>query len=309
MRGPRALSRRIGMGRAAGAREVNVGWTNRSECNEQWEAKRGSDQEHRLVRQQISNQAHEPCRDQRSGGSETLIAPQLPGQSQMTDYAKADGSNRWPKECTRGSVEHQGSENHRKVRPNSNSECGDSNHDGAERCESPLRADCIQQFATRHEGKQASETARGKDQADILLSPFLLSQINGYIGTKTSQHGRIEEIDSVKTVQARTRWRGFTSMGQRHNECHLLTSSQIKGSTGSARERHGLFRCGAFAAARLHAHRSKNIRERYSDHVPPGPNTWTLNVQPLGRFRPHRSFLLARSALPSSVTRLLHTAG
>ena len=40
-------------------------------------------------------------------------------------------------------------------------------------------------------------------------------------------------------------------MGQRHNECHLLTSSQIKGSTGSARERHGLFRCGALVAARL----------------------------------------------------------
>jgi hypothetical protein len=66
-------------------------------------------------------------------------------------------------------------------------------------------------------------TARGEDEADILLSPFLLSQINGYIGTETSQHGRIEKIDSVNTVQARTRWRGFSSMGQRHNECHLLT--------------------------------------------------------------------------------------
>src|SRR5215510_8878867 len=118
MRGSRALRGRIGMGCAAGAREVNVGWANRSESKEQWKAKRGGDQEHRLVRQQISDQAHEPCRDQRSGGSETLIAPQLPGQSQMTDYAKADGSNRWPKECARGSVEHQGSENHRKVRPN-----------------------------------------------------------------------------------------------------------------------------------------------------------------------------------------------
>ena len=94
----------------------------------------------------------------------------------MTDYAKVDGSNRWPKECARGSVEHQGSENHRKVRPNSNSKCGDSNHAGAERCQSPLRADCIQQFVTRHEGKQAGETARGEDEADILLSPFLLSQ-------------------------------------------------------------------------------------------------------------------------------------
>src|SRR5215471_14750035 len=232
MRGPRALSRRIGMGRAAGAREVNVGCTNRSECNKHWEAKRGSDQEHRLVRQQISNQAHEPCRDQRSSGSKTLIAPQLLGQSQMTDYAEADGSNRWPQECPRGSVEHQGSENHRKVRPNSNNECGDSNHDGAERCQSPLRADCIQQFATRHEGKQAGETARGKDEADILLSPFLLGQINGYIGTETSQHGRIEKIDSVKTVQARTRWRGFTSMGQRHNECHLLTVLSNQGIDG-----------------------------------------------------------------------------
>ena len=31
---------------------------------------------------------------------------------------------------------------------------------------------------------------------------------------------------------------------------------------------------------------------------PPGPNTWTLNIQPLGRFHPHRHFLLARSTLP-----------
>src|SRR5262249_5711470 len=134
VRGPRALRGRIGMGCAAGAREVNVGWANRSESNEQWEAKRGGDQEHRSVRQQISDQAHEPCRDQRSGGSETLIASQLLGQCQMTDYAEADGSNRWPKERASGSVEHQGSEDHRKVRPNSNNECGGSNHAGGERC-------------------------------------------------------------------------------------------------------------------------------------------------------------------------------
>jgi hypothetical protein len=56
------------------------------------------------------------------------------------------------------------------------------------------------------------------------------------------------------------------------------------------------------------AHQSK-----YSETVfrscPPGPNTWTLNIQPLGQFRPHRGFLLARSTLLSSVARLLHTAG
>jgi len=43
-----------------------------------------------------------------------------------------------------------------------------------------------------------------------------------------------------------------------------------------ARERHGLFRCSAFAAARVRRPSIQNIRERYSDRVPPGPNTWTL---------------------------------
>ena len=78
---------------------------------------------------------------------------------------------------------------------------------------------------------------------------------------------------------------------------------------GNAQGRHSLFRCGAFAAARVRRPSIQNIRERYSDHVPPGPNTWTLNMEPLDQFRPHRGFLLARSTLPSSVARLLHTAG
>jgi hypothetical protein len=30
------------------------------------------------------------------------------------------------------------------------------------------------------------------------------------------------QLYPVKAVQARTRWRGFSSIGQRHNECHLL---------------------------------------------------------------------------------------
>jgi hypothetical protein len=74
------------------------------------------------------------------------------------------------------------------------------------------------------------------------------------------------------------------------------------------RERHGLFRCGAFATARVRRPSIQNIRERDSDHVPPRPNTWALNIQPLGQFRPHLGFLSARSTLPSSVARLLHTA-
>jgi hypothetical protein len=63
----------------------------------------------------------------------------------------------------------------------------------------------------------------------------------------------------------------------------------------------GLFRCGAFAAARLHAHRSKIFGSGIPITSPPGPNTWTLNIQPFDQFRPHRGFLLARFTLPSSV--------
>jgi hypothetical protein len=41
-----------------------------------------------------------------------------------------------------------------------------------------------------------------------------------------------------------------------------LRETKNDGSTGSARERHGLFRGGAFQAAQIAAHRS-NIREWY----------------------------------------------
>src|SRR6516164_677659 len=55
------------------------------------------------------------------------------------------------------------------------------------------------------------------------------------------------------------------------------------------------------------AHRS-NIREWYCDHAP-RPNTWPLNIEPLGRFRPQRDFLSARSTSCRSVARLPHTSG
>jgi len=51
----------------------------------------------------------------------------------------------------------------------------------------------------------------------------------------------------------------------------------------------------------------QNIGERYSDYSP-GPETWTLNILPLGQFRPHCGFLLAPTSLPSSVARPPHTA-
>jgi hypothetical protein len=68
------------------------------------------------------------------------------------------------------------------------------------------------------------------------------------------------------------------------------------------------FRSGAFAAAR-----ATPINPKYSGAVfrlfPPAPNTWTLNILPLGQFRPALGFLLTLSTSPSSVAHLLHTAG
>src|SRR5215469_18493320 len=59
--------------------------------------------------------------------------------------------------------------------------------------------------------------------------------------------------------------------------------SQIKGSTGSARERHGLFRCGAFERPVLAARRSN-----YSGVVlpPQARIAGRLTFQPVARFRP-----------------------
>jgi len=56
-----------------------------------------------------------------------------------------------------------------------------------------------------------------------------------------------------------------------------------------ARERHGLFRCGTFAAARVRRPSIQNIRERYSDHVP--------RARILGRLTSSRLVSSARTAV------------
>src|SRR6266436_5608936 len=65
-------------------------------------------------------------------------------------------------------------------------------------------------------------------------------------------------------------------------------------------------RSGAFGAARVLAARRSNIREWY---CPQARIAGHLTFHPLVRFRADCGFLSARSALPNSVTPLLHTAG
>ena len=58
-----------------------------------------------------------------------------------------------------------------------------------------------------------------------------------------------------------------------------------------ARERHGLFRCGAFAAARVRRPSIQNIRERYSDHSPRPRIPGRLTSCRLVSSAPHLGFL------------------
>jgi len=72
-----------------------------------------------------------------------------------------------------------------------------------------------------------------------------------------------------------------------------LRETKNDGSTGSARERHGLFRCGAFQAARIAAHRS-NIREWYCPQARiAGHSTSQLIV----RFQPAPRLSVGETAL------------
>jgi hypothetical protein len=90
-------------------------------------------------------------------------------------------------------------------------------------------------------------------------------KVRGDEPKECSAVGRIAKIDSIKTVQARTRV--FSSMGQRHNECHLLAVLSSQGIDGQRTGTARLFRCGAFERPALAARRSN-----YSGVVlPPGP--------------------------------------
>src|SRR5262249_45270175 len=72
---------------------------------------------------------------------------------------------------------------------------------GARHDDRSLRADGIQQFASRELTEQAGKTARGQDETDVFLRPFLVSQISGHIGTEPSQNTGKEKVDSVEATE------------------------------------------------------------------------------------------------------------
>jgi hypothetical protein len=76
-----------------------------------------------------------------------------------------------------------------------------------------------------------------------------------------------------------------------------------------ARERYGLFRWGASAAARVRRPSIQNIRERYSDHSPRARIPGRLTSSRLVSSARTAAFCQPDPHWPSSVARLLHTAG
>jgi len=98
---PRGLTRHVVMGRPAGAAEVDVGCTDPSQRNKQRKDECGDCQEYRLVRQDISDQAHERGRDEVSRRGEALIAPEPFRQGRMANQAEANRNDRRPEKPAR----------------------------------------------------------------------------------------------------------------------------------------------------------------------------------------------------------------
>jgi hypothetical protein len=137
-----------------------------------------------------------------------LIASEPFRQRRMANQAEANRNDRRPEEAARASLQNQGREDQRKARLKCDDDRTDGHHCDARHDDRSLRADGIQQFASRELTEQAGKTARGQDEADIFLRPFLVSQISGHIGTEPSQNTGEEKVDSIEAAETgiRRRW-------------------------------------------------------------------------------------------------------
>src|SRR5215472_7458551 len=126
----------------------------------------------------------------------------------MANQAEANRNDRRPEEAARASLQHQRREDEREARLKRNNNRTDGHYYDARHNDRSLGADGIQQFASRELAEQAGKTARSQDETDILLRPFLFSQISGHIGTEPSQDTSKEKVDSVEAAETgmRRRW-------------------------------------------------------------------------------------------------------
>jgi hypothetical protein len=143
--------------RSAGATEMNIGCMDARESNHQRQGESNDQQEYRPVREDISDQAHQPGCRKTSRRGKALVAAKPFGQSRMTDQPKTDRDDRRPQDSTGHSLQRQSDQNQQKVRPKLNDYRAESQHQDTERYHRPLGAGTIQQLAPRHLTEQTGE--------------------------------------------------------------------------------------------------------------------------------------------------------
>src|SRR5262245_11351636 len=102
-------------------------------------------------------------------------------------------------------MEQRGTQNDGKDWPDGISQRAHADHADCETGDQPLRARPIDQPSSRHLTKQRSQSAHGKNQADLNLSPFLRCQIDCDEGAKTGLHVGKKEYEPIKAARASNR--------------------------------------------------------------------------------------------------------
>ena len=117
---------------------MNIGCMDAGESNHQRQSERNDQQEYRAVREDISDQAHQPGCRKTSRRGKALVASKPFGQSRMTDQAKTDRDDRRPQNSAGHSLQRQSDQNQRKVRPKLNDHRAESQHQDTECYDRPL---------------------------------------------------------------------------------------------------------------------------------------------------------------------------
>jgi len=133
---------------------------------------------------QRSSGMRPPAATMASRRSKALIAPKPFRQGQVADQSKTDSGNRRPQYPTGESLQRQPEQNQRKGWSEFNNHGAESHDEDTQRQDRPFRARSIQQLAPRHLTEQTGERTCAENEADLLLRPFLIGQIDGHVGTE-----------------------------------------------------------------------------------------------------------------------------
>jgi len=162
-----------------GAHGVDLVGRDVNEGNERGNDQRGGDQEHRLLRPEISDRTHACGRETISDRGEAGIAAESLPAGGMTDEPEADrGDNRAHQAAGRG-VQDLRTQNGRKDRPERDHQRARADRDHRKRGEAPFVPNGIDDGPAGHLECQGGEASGGENQADVDLRPLARREIDG----------------------------------------------------------------------------------------------------------------------------------